>query len=163
MNIKTEKVRQEVVRQTIDADGEMTEEIRMMVKRVEKEPSFIKVYLNDILYLEGISGGLNGILYGIMKRVGYNNELVLNSEIKRRIAEETKKSFNTVNGAITKFVKGKILIRTGIGVYTLNPYLFGKGSWEEIRKVRLTITYDLEGKTFVSEITKEEDSDEQEI
>lgn len=41
------------------------------------------------------------------------------------------------------------MFRADIGVYTLNPYLFGKGDWQDISRLRLEINYDdIKGKTF---------------
>ena len=49
---------------------------------------------------------------------------------------------------MTDLVKGKVLFRVDKGVYRFNPYLFGKGDWQDIAKLRLEVNYDLKGKSF---------------
>lgn len=54
-----------------------------------------------------------------------------------------------VSNAITELVKGKILYRVGTGAYNFNPYLFGKGDWQDVSRLRLEVNYDdIKGKTF---------------
>lgn len=43
----------------------------------------------------------------------------------------------------------------------MNPYLFGKGEWQDISRIRMEITYDSDGKTFMS-VCEHEEHDEQE-
>lgn len=122
-----------------------------------KEPEFVKLYLNDVLYLSDLPKGLNSILYAFIKRMHYGNELVLNAALKRAIAKELKLSVSSINNAISKFVKGKLLIRIDTGMYLVNPQLFGKGEWKDIAKIRLSATYDLNGRTIMAEIDRDTD------
>lgn len=39
----------------------------------------------------------------------------------------------------------------------MNPYLFGKGEWQDIARIRMQVTYDGEGKTFLSVVEHSED------
>jgi hypothetical protein len=48
----------------------------------------------------------------------------------------------SIKKSLETFVEKGILIRKHRGVYTFDPLLFGRGSWEDIRKLRLTITYE---------------------
>ena len=36
---------------------------------------------------------------------------------------------------------GKILYRVGTGAYNFNPYLFGKGDWQDVSRLRLEVNY----------------------
>ena len=63
------------------------------------------------------------------------------------------KSIRTINNALSDFVRTKILYRIETGVYRFNPYLFGKGDWQDISRLRLTIDYSFQGKTFGSIIS----------
>lgn len=124
---------------------------------VPKEPNFIKLYLEDLVMLKDVPKWVSGILYELLKRMNYQNEIVLNSEIKRRIAGELEIVPKTIDNALVTFVKKKILIRTGKGIYIANPYLFGKGDWNNVRGIRLSVSYSLgEGKTLNADISKNE-------
>lgn len=122
-----------------------------------KEPNYIKVYLDTILYLKDLPKGLNGILTAFLKRMSYGNQLVLNAALKRQIAKEVGLSMSSINNAITKFVKGEILIREDTGLYRVNPHLFGKGDWSDIAKIRLEVVFDKNGQSVMSEIERKDE------
>lgn len=122
-----------------------------------REPNYIKVYLDTILYLKDLPKGLNGILTAFLKRMSYGNQLVLNAALKRQIAKEVGLSMSSINNAITKFVKGEILIREDTGLYRVNPHLFGKGDWSDIAKIRLEVVFDKNGQSVMSEIERKDD------
>lgn len=121
------------------------------------EPPYIKLYLQDILYLTDIPNKHESVLYQLLKRITYAGEengmeVVVNSSLKRRIAKELGfKNIGSISNALTDLVKGKILIRKDVGIYQFNPYFFGKGDWQDISRLRLEINYDeIKGRTFKS-------------
>lgn len=104
-----------------------------------REPNYIKLYLDTVLYLKDLPKGLNTILYALLKRMSYGNQLVLNAALKRQIAKEIELSVSSINNAITKFVKGELLERIDTGLYRVNPHIFGKGEWKDIAKIRMEV------------------------
>lgn len=135
--------------------GEVTKQITNQTYSFGEEPSFIKLYLNDLLYLADLPTRHTKILYELLKRSSYATPtegmtVTVNSSIKKRIAEAVGiKSVGSIDNAITELVQGKILFRIDRGLYSFNPYLFGKGDWQNISRMRLTIDYDvIKGKTF---------------
>ena len=86
-------------------------------------------------------------------------EVIVNSALKRRIAKELNfKNIGSISNAITDLVKGKILIRKDVGIYQFNSYLFGKGDWQDIARLRLEIDYDdIKGRTFKAVCAFKED------
>lgn len=146
----------------------------MVSKRANKtlswgaEPSFIKLYLQDVLYLSDMPTKHSAILYELLKRSTYAGEkdgmqVIINASLKRRIADSLGlKNIGSISNAITDFVKGKILYRADVGMYNFNPYLFGKGDWQDIAKLRLDVCYDdIKGKTFKTVCEYKEDTDGQ--
>ncbi|MCX7114077.1 MAG: hypothetical protein NTX45_29200 [Proteobacteria bacterium] len=59
---------------------------------------------------------------------------------KSRIAATLKCSNRSIDNGITEFAKREILPRVGWAEYELNPHLFAKGGWKEIRERRLQFT-----------------------
>ena len=148
-----------VQRTTLNENGEITYQEEEKTINWGTEPNYIKVYLDTILYLTDLPKGLNGILYAFLKRMSYGNQLVVNAALKRQIAKELDLSMSSINNAITKFVKGDLLIREDTGLYLVNPHLFGKGDWKDIAKIRLEVTFDANGKTIMSEIERKEEKE----
>lgn len=150
------KVTNTISRTVVDEDGQITYQEEEKVINWGTEPNYIKVYLDTILYLKDLPKGLNSILYAFLKRMSYGNQLVINAALKRQIAKELELSLSSINNAISKFVKGELLIREDTGLYKVNPHLFGKGDWKDIAKIRLEVTFDMQGKTIMSEIERKE-------
>jgi hypothetical protein len=126
--------------------------------RIPKEPDFVKLYLDDLVMLKDIPQWVSGILYGLLKRMNYQNEIVLNATIKKRIADDLGIAARTIDNALVTFAKKNILTRVGLGVYQANPYLFGKGEWNNIRKIRLQVEYGESGsREVIAELSKSED------
>lgn len=143
-----------------DENGKAKKSVQRKVVRYEDEPEYIKVYLDTILYLKDLEKSYNPILLSILKRMtyaSYRNKdggqiIVVNSYIKKGIAEDAGVSVSRVNQAFTDFTKGEILIRVGRGTYQVNPHLFGKGDWADIKEIRMNVTFDSNGKTIASQI-----------
>ena len=149
--------------------GEMVSKKANKVLSWGAEPSYIKLYLQDILYLSDMPTKHSAILYELLKRSSYAGDkdgmqVIVNASLKRRIKETLGfKNMSSVNNAITDFVKGKILYRVDVGMYNFNPFLFGKGDWQDISRLRLEVNYDdIKGKTFktVCEYQQEENETE---
>jgi len=116
------------------------------------EPPYIKIYITDMLYLSDMPTSLNSLMYSLLKRAKYANEglrVDLSGLIKKEISKEcgwTK--IQTLDNALLKLTKGKILRRLGSGAYQFNPYLFGKGDWKDIDNIRVDWHYDeINGRT----------------
>ena len=149
------KINQSVETLVIDENGEFISKRANKTLSWGAEPPFIKLYLQDILYLSDIPNKHESVLYELLKRTTYAGEkngmeVVVNSSLKRRIAQELGfKNIGSISNAITDLVKGKVLIRKDVGIYQFNPYLFGKGDWQDIARLRLEINYDeIKGRTF---------------
>jgi len=126
-------------RTTINQEtGEITEQQVVKQHKAEVEPSYIKLYLEDIAYFNGLNIK-SDLLYELLRYVNYEQEIVLNKTIKGRVAEKIGKSLSYVNNQLTNLVNEEVLIRVGVGVYQLNTYLFGKGSWKDILKHRKSL------------------------
>lgn len=153
------KLKQQTIQTILDnKTGELKESTELNVFSVPKEPAFIKMYIADMLYLKDMPRGLNPILHILLKNIQWgSNQLILNSSLKKRMAKEINLKVGTIEKALTQFVKAEILIREDKGIYTFNPFLFGCGYWEDIKEIRTTITYTLEGRTFQSNIKRNEE------
>lgn len=155
-----------IVKQSIEQNfvdlttGEIIRSEEKISKNWGSEPPFIKLYLQDILYLKDLPKAHNSVLLALLKRASWANEgmeISLTAGTKRLMLKELNlKNIRTINNALSDFVKTEILYRIETGVYRFNPYLFGKGDWQDISKLRLTIDYSLNGKTFGSVIAYNE-------
>lgn len=139
--------------------GELKESTEAVSINYGSEPDFIKLYLNTIMYLEDMPQGISNVLMCILKRIPYMDEedqsVYLPSEVKKRIAKKIGKSEQYVSDSITALIKGKILFRVGSKhstCYQVNPHIFGRGHWKDIKKLQLHINFESTGTTFWTEV-----------
>ena len=143
------KIVQQVTQKVVE-DGELKSSSETTVYQVEREPDFVKMYLQDLLRISDIPKASNSILLSILKRMTYGtNEIVLILPVKKSIAKELGISLITITKAIEAFTEKSILIRKDRGFFLVNPYFFGKGKWEEIREIRLAVEYSRKGKMIL--------------
>ena len=134
--------------------GEVRESSTTKVMRIPSEPPFIKLYLADMCKMHNIPKVGNNVLNELLKLTNYNNEIVLNSTIKKRIESELNLKKGMLDNNLTKLKKANILKSEERGVYLLNPNLFGKGSWHDISKLRVVWDYSESGRKVSSEVEK---------
>ena len=132
--------------QTVDSvTGEVLQKTTVEKSMVEAEPNFVKLYIDDILKLKNVPKASNDVLNILVANMSYGNIVVMIKPIKDLIAEETGLKLNTINKAIQNLHSAGILIRKNKSVYLIDPTLFAKGKWEDIKKLRLTIDYNPDG------------------
>ncbi len=139
--------------------GEVVQETQVSSWVLDREPDFVKLYVDDIGSLFNLSN--TDILFAFVRKMNYDNEIALNASIKRDISKTLKTTVSNIDKMISKYVKEDILIRKDRGLFLVNPYIFGRGKWQDIRKIRLSIEYTLSGRKIVSAIEKQEPEEEQ--
>jgi hypothetical protein len=125
--------------------GEIIESESLKSYVIEKEPDFIKMYISDISRLKELPKGMTPILVSLIRNMNYNNVIVAYMPIKKMACRELGISVNYLNKAIDAFYKKGILIRLAKGIYMADPELFAKGTWTDIRELRLVIEYNQNG------------------
>lgn len=134
------------------------------------EPPYVKIYFEDVFYLRNISKTYLGVMYALLKRVSFAGDaqrmcVVVNKGVKKEICKEVGWEHPTsVDNAIQVLIKGKIIRRVERGIYQFNPYIFGRGNWIDIAKLRLEVKYDEEhGRTFETEFADVEEKSEEDF
>lgn len=158
------KVYQSVEMTEYDANsGEVTHQIANNIIRWGQEPDYIKLYLQDIFYLSDVPKQYVSTMMSLLRRMSYAGEelgmcVVLAPVIKDAICNELGiKRRSSLDNILQKLIKGKIIFRVDRGVYRLNPYLFGRGQWSDIARIRTTVDYTPEnGRTFKTVIEEAE-------
>lgn len=153
--------------------GEIIQDITTMSyeNKMPSEPSYIKLYTDDLGHLFGLSLSTSNVLLCLVSIADYSGEIVVTKGVKERIAKRIgakitktgKPSLSAINNALTSMIKTGIISRVGgagSGIYLLNPNLFAKGKWKDIYQQRkdfkMTITYKEGDKNGVREIKIEQ-------
>lgn len=106
------------------------------INTVPTEPNYLKLYVDDLGLLNKLSGSEVIALIHIAALANYDGQVSLPLLIKQSIAEKAGVKIQAVNNATVKLTRKGILKRMGTAVYLLNPDLFARGKWREIRERR---------------------------
>ncbi len=149
------RIKTEIIERNVLPDGKENTVRQYKEVVYGDEPPFIKMYLEDILFLNGLSSQYHNVLNCLLKETRYASEedglcIVLASYTKKRILKELGwKNMQSLDNALHKLKQYNIIYSLDRGLYRLNPYLFGRGRWQDICKIRMTVDYDaIDGRTI---------------
>lgn len=141
---------QEII--TIDTEtGEIKEQTTTTDVRVEKEPEYVKLYINDLVKLSGLPPSCNDLLHCLLSKLDYNGEITLVKASKDEIKKKLNMADSTFRAGMDNFIKRGILCKKATGLYAVNPFIFGRGEWKQIRNIRLTVEYNEKGRFLIKE------------
>ena len=137
----------------VDMNTGETHVQRMVTKRrVSKEPDFVKLYLDDVMKLNDIPKKKTDVLYLLLKKMNYENEITIVASHKRLAC-----SVINIDKTLALLVSKGVLVRKDRGVFLANPLLFGKGSWQDIEELRLQLRYNKrDGKQIGASVSKDD-------
>lgn len=114
------------------------------------EPSYIKLYINTLLTFKELPKTLNPVLIEFLSYMSYADNsqqtggqlIFINAFMKEEISRKLGNiKINTIDKALSNFVKSGIFKRIGTGTYQVNPNFFGKGEWKDISAIKATFDF----------------------
>lgn len=151
--MRTISQEKQILSTIISSDGEILDEVKkteITQFKTDVEPDFIKLYTKDITKLFGLPKSSNSILYQLLRVMDYDNCVALGKHRKEAIANELGITTSTLYNIISIFCKEKIMIRISATEYILNPNLFGKGRWTDIKQLQVLLEYDPSGRKLIA-------------
>ena len=127
--------------------GELKEFELVTEAIVSREPDYVKLYLNTVLAAKNLPITHNTLLNEILLRMTYANVdegqiIYILPYDREKIAKKLNIKPDTIKKAILDFAKAGILRKIANGKYQVNPHLFGKGDWSDIRRIRATFVFE---------------------
>jgi len=116
--------------------GEVKQKNTTQISKMPVEPPFVKLYIDDVIKLKDLPKGNSKLLYQLVRLLNYEGQVILNGSIKNIIAERLGIKKQSIDNILNNLVKKDIIKRYATGIYLLNPSLFAKGEWSDIRKLR---------------------------
>lgn len=148
--------------------GEEQSEKQTSKRYIPAEPPYVKLYVEDISALHQLPKGSSSLLHELLREVGYEGRINLNSSVKKRIAKNLEyKNVQSVSNGLRTLCDKAMLRNIERGVYEVNPHLFGRGDWSNIFEKRqefsFTVFYDKDGNRKIKTDFEKEDSIEKEL
>lgn len=120
---------------------------------IHNEPPFIKAYVTDLLNMKSLAKTDINIMLGLLTLMDYHNIIDLNSRRKLELASEMETTVKTIDNSLSRICKtSDFITRISRGSYLVNPKYFAKGYWSDIEKIKTTIEYNKDGRTFITTI-----------
>jgi len=130
--------------------GEIKKSIHTNVSVKESEPQFVKLYVDDVGRLMNLSPSGSKVLNMLVKNMNYYNMVTLVKPVKEMMCAELKISLKTFENEKDKLYQKGLIIRKARSLYIIDPELFGKGKWENVKKIRMIVEYDEKGNKFIN-------------
>lgn len=134
--------------------GEVISSEDVNVVRIPREPPYVKMYIEDLSRIVGLSSGAQSVLCELASKIDYEGIVTITKGTRERIAERTGLKEPTVRNRVSDLVAAGIMRKAGYCEYEMNPNLFAKGDWQDIYKRRqafkLEIDYTENGERRIS-------------
>lgn len=122
-----------------DATGEVKSALTTYVSAPQREPPYLKVYMDKLKGLQGMPLYCWPVLLFLLERIPYANvdqSFEFGNPMRQRLADELGVKIGQVNHAVSDLVKCGAILRAGRGLYQFNPVFFARGEWKDIQKLR---------------------------
>lgn len=132
--------------------GEVIERNQIIVRKIQTRESFIKIFTENIHYIINLEPQEKTLFFTLLSSVDYKNVVRFDKSMKQNIILDKVLSragmYRALNGLIEKKVIFKIdreFVKSYAGVgsddcYLFNPNLVRRGSWNDLKNLRHTIT-----------------------
>ena len=138
---------------TVDKEtGEIINSTTESTSKAEREPDYIKVYLNTICAFKGLSQSISPVLLEFCKYMTWASDrqqyIKVDGEMKEEIAEACKITVRRVEQCLKEIKKSQIFIQAlkkdgkpSRGKYIVNPYIIAKGEWTKVKVLRAEFNF----------------------
>lgn len=145
---------------TIEKKSTVTDKItgEVLMERTEEsffseiEPDFIKMYTIDLLLLLEVPPDSLRIMIIILRQMSYTNILYTDKDFVETCINYIGISERNIRRSISILCSKGVLLKIQKGKYIVNPELFARGSWKDIKKIKLSISYSNEGVKIESDL-----------
>ena len=136
MLVGSTKVVFERVDSVVHNSDETVEHSSLKVLRFDREPDYVKLYINDISKILNLPDSVQPLIIQLAKSMTYDGFVYMTKSSRERIGKNLGINEKTIRNRLTFLCSSGILKRVGNAEYEMNPNLFAKGDWPTIYKRR---------------------------
>lgn len=151
LNGKKDRIVKTSINTITDSDGMVLSNDTVKDIIVDREPAYVKIYIDSLCVFNGISIALSPILLAFSRHMTYANNdtprfrhIVRTDAMTRQdVSEKCNISDSRVKQAIKELIETEVFIpikktdgKIRKGVYYVNPWLIARGDWTDIKKLR---------------------------
>lgn len=157
---------QETTHVTDSETGEVKSSQTTTKRKIEAEPPFVKLYIDDVCALNHIPKSQKDVFHYLIKKLDYDGYITISTRYRTLMAKELGVKTQSIANKIQELAKSGLISVEGKNEYKVNPYFFGRGAWVDILNERqngsfsMTIKYKA-GKREISTKTEEVEVEEE--
>lgn len=149
------KIHEETV---VDGDGVQRLHTKRETFSIPQEPPFIKLYIQDVAAIHGLSKAQNDVLFQLAMLIGWDGIVsVSKGRFEKTIKPIINIEYQSFKNIIAILVEKGIFFRAGRGELEANPFIFARGDWPSIyerrKRIELTVIYDEQGRHFQANVS----------
>lgn len=154
---RKKNVSKEYVQQALDYEtGELISKNTIQEFMVSQEPPFIKLYIDSLLMFQNLSTSLTPVLIAFAHHMTWANTendyfkhvVRTDSMVREDVARRCGVTDDRVKQVIKELVRNEVFIpienkegKRKRGIYFVNPWVLGKGDWQDIKKLRTSFEF----------------------
>lgn len=169
-NRQTQRALAEIIKTEIDHEtGEVLTTSNSVVTREKSRPKFIQLYVENLNVVWNLSAKAKSALIVLLNNLDYDNKIRIDANQKKIMQVYLDISRYTVANAIKELEEAKLIMAintkalkekyskefgmplVGRDWYLINPNVVGKGSFNEIKRLRRTVKQDFDFVDFKAE------------
>ena len=113
---------------------------------VLREPDFIKLYIEDLCKVKGLSGTQYRIFHFMIDNMNWDNEVSYGATTKDKFLIEQGLLNQSFNNNISKLIQSGLIERMGRGEFLVNKRYAVKAEWSKVQKIRWVTEYTKTGR-----------------
>jgi hypothetical protein len=92
----------------------------------------------------------NTILMALLSGINYHNQIFITKTTKDILLSQLNIAEITFRKALKSFVDKGLLTKFDSHTYVVNPHIFGRGKWQDVKKIRMLVEYSEEGRILLN-------------
>lgn len=113
---------------------------------IVQEPNFVKLYIEDLCSMKGLSSTQYKIFNFMMQNMNWDNIVAYGSNTKDKFLTEHNLINQTFNNNISKLIQSGLIERMGRGEFLINKKYATKVEWSKVQKIRWVTEYTKTGR-----------------
>lgn len=127
---------------------------------IVKEPNFVKLYIDDLCRIKGLSANQHTIFSFMLQNMNWDNIVGYGAFTKKKFLTENDIANQTFNNNVASLVSANLIERVGRGEFRINKKYAVKVEWSKVQSIKWTTEYTAKGRVSNVEI---ETSSKQEL
>ena len=113
---------------------------------IKYEPEFIKVYINELCAVKGLSSLQHEMFKFMLGKMDHENIVSYGSVSKKKFLDKHGVTSATFNNNIKALIKANLMERIALGEFRINKKYASKVEWSKVQSIEWKTTYSRDGK-----------------